>query len=143
MQKKIEDANATIIVHQLPNVVADPILFLKLMVNIIDNSIKFKKPDADPVIDVDYSLLAELNSNPKAKENTAYTNITVKDNGTGFQNEEKEKVFDLFTQLEQGKHRGSGIGLAICKKIMEMHGGFINAESEPGKGTSIHCYFPS
>ena len=143
MQKKIEDANATINVHQLPNLFADAKLFAKLMTNIIDNSIKFKKTDTDPDININYSMITEMNSNPNTKEQEAYTIITVTDNSRGFKNEDGDRAFDLFTQFEEGKHRGSGIGLAICKKIMQMHGGYIKAESEPGKGTSIHCYFPS
>jgi signal transduction histidine kinase len=143
MQRKVEDSNATINIAQLPELFADPKLFSKLMVHIIDNSIKFKKPDADPVINIAYSLIAETNSNQKAQENTAYTILTVSDNGIGFKEGQNEKIFDLFTQLDGGKHKGSGIGLAICKKLMEMHGGFIKAESDAGKGSSIHCYFPA
>jgi light-regulated signal transduction histidine kinase (bacteriophytochrome) len=143
MQRKVEDSNATINIAQLPELFADPKLFSKLMIHIIDNSIKFKKPDADPVINIAYSLIAETNSNQKAQENTAYTILTVSDNGIGFKEGQNEKIFDLFTQLDGGKHKGSGIGLAICKKLMEMHGGFIKAESDAGKGSSIHCYFPA
>ena len=71
-----------------------------------------------------------------------YTIITVTDNGIGF--ETTDKIFELFTQLpDEVKHKGSGMGLAICKKIMEMHGGYITAEAEPGKGASFHCFFPN
>lgn len=142
MQKKLEDSNATINISNLPELNTDRVLLLKLMINIIDNSIKFKKPGADPVVNVRFSSIADPNIDPRAKKNTAYTLITVNDNGIGFNKEDENKVFDLFVQLDT-KHKGAGIGLAICKKIMEMHGGFITAESEVGKGTSIHCYFPS
>jgi two-component system, chemotaxis family, sensor kinase Cph1 len=87
-------------------------------------------------------MIAETNSNSKTQENAACT-LKISDNGIGFRDEENEKIFDLFFQLDAGKHKGSGIGLAICKKIMEMHGGFIKAESAPGKGTVINCYFPT
>ena len=143
MQKKLEDSNATIENTNLPQVFADKTLFTKLLTHLIDNSIKFKNPDTDPIIKINYSLVADLNSLPAAKQNTSYTIITIADNGIGFNNDNAEKIFGLFTQLDDGKHKGSGIGLAICKKIMEMHGGFITAESEEGKGTSIHCYFPN
>jgi signal transduction histidine kinase/PAS domain-containing protein len=143
MQKKIEDANATIHVNELPRLFADQTLFSKLMTNIIDNSIKYKKPDVDPVITINYSLIAEMNSNPKARENTSYIILSISDNGIGLKEDETENIFDLFIQLDDGRHKGSGIGLSVCKKIMEMHGGFITAEAENGKGTSIHCYFPA
>ena len=142
MQKKLEDSNAIITIASLPKIYADPLLFSKLMIHIIDNSIKHRKPDVDPVININYSLIAELNSVPDARPNTAYVNISVTDNGIGFREEENKIIFNLFTQLEAGKHKGSGIGLAICKKILDMHGGFIAAESKPGEGATFHCYFP-
>lgn len=96
-----------------------------------------------PVIKISYSRADELNSISKALKNTPYFIITVTDNGTGFDNEDAEKMFELFSQLqEQEKPKGSGVGLAICKKIMEMHGGFISAEGERVDGASVHCYFP-
>ena len=143
MQKKIEDSNAIINIASLPQFTADPVLFFKLMTNLIDNSIKYKKPTVDPVIDITYSLVAELNSVPNARKNTAYTIITITDNGIGFERCDSEKIFELFVQLDEGKHKGSGIGLPICKKIMEMHGGFINCEAEPEKGATFNCYFPA
>ncbi|HKC34529.1 MAG TPA: ATP-binding protein, partial [Chitinophagaceae bacterium] len=61
----------------------------------------------------------------------------------GFQQDEMDKMFELFHQIpNQGKYKGSGMGLAICKKIMEMHGGFIAAEGERARGASFQCYFP-
>ena len=143
LQKKLEDANGSIEIKGLPNFWADPELFSRLMINLIDNCIKFRRPNTDPRINISSSLITELNTNTSAQQNTPYTIIMVKDNGHGFRDDAPNRIFDLFTQLDDGKHRGSGIGLAICKKIMEMHGGFISAESEPGNGTSIHCYFPS
>jgi len=80
---------------------------------------------------------------PKAATNTGYMIIIVSDNGIGFQQDDQDKMFELFYQLpNQGKHKGSGMGLAICKKIMEMHGGFIAAEGESARGASFQCYFP-
>jgi signal transduction histidine kinase len=143
MQKKIEDANATINIDNLPGLHADPNLFRKLMIHIIDNSIKFKKINLDPVIHITASSIVDKNPGTHKEDNPAYTVITITDNGSGLDNYDAEKIFELFRQLDEGKHKGSGIGLAVCKKIMEMHGGFIRAESELGEGTSIHCYFPS
>ena len=142
LQKKIEDSNAIINVGTLPRITADPILFSKLMTHLIDNSIKHKKPDTDPVIQISHSLIAEESSSSNSREHSTYTIISITDNGIGFKEGEVDKIFDLFTQLEEGKTKGSGIGLAVCKKIMEMHGGFLTAESEEGKGASFNCYFP-
>jgi signal transduction histidine kinase len=143
IQKRIEDSNATINVAELPVIHADPKLFSKLMTNLIENSIKYKKADLDPVIDISSSLIAGQDLPSKNAGNRSYIIITIKDNGIGFKQEDEDKVFELFTQLDEVKYKGSGIGLAICKKIMERHGGFIAAASAPGTGTSINCYFPA
>jgi signal transduction histidine kinase len=73
-----------------------------------------------------------------------YIIISVSDNGIGFKEEDAEKILEFFSRLEneKGHYKGSGIGLAVCKKIMEMHGGFIVAEGQPAQGASVNCYFP-
>ena len=133
IKEKIEETNAKIEIEELPALSADPVLFSKLLTNLIDNSIKFRKPGEDPVVKIKHT-------NPN-ESGIPYRIITVTDNGIGF--ETTDKVFELFTQLpDEVKHKGSGMGLAICKKIMEMHGGYITVEAEPGKGASFHCFFP-
>ena len=141
MKGKIEEANATIEIADLPALSADPALFSKLIANLIDNSIKFKKPGENPLVKISHTKIRVLNNVFAALKGKPYTIITVTDNGIGF--ETTDKIFELFTQLQdQGKHKGSGMGLAVCKKIMEMHGGYMIAESEPAKGASFHCCFP-
>jgi len=133
IKEKIEEANAIIEIEELPALSADPVLFSRLLTNLLDNSIKFRKPGEDPVIKIKHTKTNE--------SGIPYRIITLTDNGIGF--ETTDKVFELFTQLpDEVKHKGSGMGLAICKKIMEMHGGYITAEAEPGKGASFHCFFP-
>jgi len=142
LKEKIEEANAKIEIEELPAVTADPVLFSKLLSNLIDNSIKFRKPGGDPVVKIRRTQINELKNVPVPLTGMSYTIITVTDNGIGFKT--TDKIFELFTQLpDEVKHKGSGIGLAICKKIMEMHGGYITAEAEPGKGASFHCFFPN
>ena len=133
IKEKIEEANAKIEIEELPTLSADPVLFSKLFTHLIDNSIKFRKPGVDPVVKIKHTKINE--------SGIPYAIITVTDNGIGF--ETTEKIFELFTQLpDKVKHKGSGMGLAICKKIMEMHSGYIIAEAEPGIGASFHCFFP-
>jgi len=140
-KEKIEEANAKIEVEELPTLLADPVLFSRLVTNLIDNSIKFRKPGEDPVVKIKHTKINDLEDVPISLTGSPYNIITVTDNGIGF--ETTEKIFELFTQLpDEVKHKGSGMGLAICKKIMEMHGGYITAEAEPGKGASFHCFFP-
>jgi len=141
IKEKIEEANAKIEIEELPALSADPVLFSRLLTNLIDNSIKFRKPGEDPVVKIKHTKTNELKNVPVPLTGMPYIIITVTDNGMGF--ETTDKIFDLFFQLpDEVKHKGSGMGLAICKKIMEMHGGYITAEAEPGKGASFHCFFP-
>jgi len=143
MKGKVEDAQATIQTAELPPFPADPLLFSHLIKNLLDNAIKFRKLVVDPLIKIHYSHADELNAMPKTIDNTAYMIIIVSDNGIGFLQDEVDKMFELFNQLPtEGKHKGSGMGLAICKKIMEMHGGFITAEGQRARGASFQCYFP-
>ena len=141
IKEKIEETNAMIEIEELPTLSADPILFARLLTNLIDNSIKFRKPGEGPVVKIKHTNINELKNVPDHLTGMPYTIITVTDNGIGF--ETTDKIFELFTQLpDEVKHKGSGMGLAICKKIMEMHGGHITAKAEPGKGASFHCFFP-
>ena len=141
IKEKIEEANAKIEIEELPTLSADPVLFSRLITNLIDNSIKFRKPGEDPVVKIKHTMINELKNVPVSLTGRPYKIITVTDNGIGF--EPTDKIFELFTQLpDEVKHKGSGMGLAICKKIMEMHSGYITAEAEPGKGASFHCFFP-
>ena len=144
MKTKIDEARATIELSRLPFLPADPLLFSFLMNDLIDNAIKFRKLIVAPVIKIKYSHADELNTVPKALRDTGYIIISVSDNGIGFKEEDAEKILELFSRLEneKGHYKGSGIGLAVCKKIMEMHGGFIVAEGQPAQGASVYCYFP-
>jgi signal transduction histidine kinase len=129
----------------LPAIVGYPLLLPVLFHHLLDNAIKFRKADEEHVINVtcaDRVSGDDVNIDGVVK-NFNYTVISVGDNGIGFPGEESEKIFNMFYQLhEKGKYKGSGNGLAICKKIMEMHGGFISAKGTPGEGSSFHCYFP-
>ena len=127
----------------MPALLADPYLFSRLLIQLIDNSFKFRKLIQPPVIKIKYSQADEMNALPMALKNTPYTIISVSDNGIGFDDTESEKIFELFYRIPAKiKYKGSGIGLAICKKIMAMHHGFITAEGSVAGGATVNCYFP-
>jgi signal transduction histidine kinase len=115
-----------------------------LFTNIIGNAIKYKKDDTIPEIEIDSRIVrGETLNIPKAKE-SEYLQITIRDNGIGFDQEYKEKIFDLFQRLHSKEnYSGTGIGLAICKKIIQQHNGFIEAESEKGNGSTFKIFLPS
>jgi len=129
----------------LPSISGYAPLLSLLFHHLLDNSIKFRKADKDHKISItcrEFENDSHLDNEGVVK-NSRYLVITFADNGIGFHQEETEKIFEMFSQLhEKGKYRGSGVGLAVCKKIMEMHGGFLTAEGKPGEGAALSCYFP-
>jgi signal transduction histidine kinase len=103
----------------------------QLLQNLISNAIKYSKPETQPVIDI----------SSEVKEGNCI--ITIKDNGIGFHNQYAEKIFQVFQRLSTGeRYEGTGIGLALCKKIVETHGGTIHAESEEGHGAVFTVSIP-
>ena len=139
LNRKIEESNAKINIDKLPALDADHALFSKLMANLIDNAIKFYKEHTTPEINISYSLIDHVVDHKQVRQHP-FIVISVTDEGIGF--DKTETIFEPFTQLDHGKHKGAGMGLAICKKIMEMHGGFITADGKPGEGATFNCYFP-
>ena len=130
----------------LPLINGYPLLLSFLFHHLMDNAIKFRRGDKGHIVNVTCKESSNGNdtANDAAEENVKYHVISVEDNGIGFPQAESEKIFEMFSRLnEKGKFKGSGTGLALCKKIMEMHGGFITAEGKPDEGASFHCYFPA
>lgn len=121
----IHEKSAKIIIHEMPAAFyCDKHLIRQLFQNLILNAIKFSKEGIEPIVEIHCDNLNK------------YWKITVKDNGIGIPTEYFEKIFVLFQRLHtQKKFEGTGIGLATCKKIVELHGGSIGVESEEGKGS--------
>uniref|UniRef100_UPI00404A4197 sensor histidine kinase n=1 Tax=Flavobacterium sp. TaxID=239 RepID=UPI00404A4197 len=91
-----------------------------------------------------FSPIFKLKEPTYAKVSSPFFGINVLDNGIGFDQEHAENIFELFQRLHQNnEYSGTGIGLAICKKIVQNHNGHILAESEPGKGSSFCIYLPA
>jgi PAS domain-containing protein len=143
LNSKIESTGANFDRAELPLLWGDPILITRLILNLVDNAIKFSKMVTPPVIKIRHSMADEISNVHLARKNIPYFILTISDNGIGFTDEEAEKIFDLFYRVNsEVKHRGSGIGLSVCKKIMSLHDGFITAEGKPAIGASFSCYFP-
>lgn len=144
LSDQFEETKAKLHVDPLPHINAIPFQLNQLFTNIIGNAIKYRKEDAEPEISISSMLVdgRELN-NPNASA-PGYLQILVTDNGIGFEPEQKEKIFDLFTRLHpKNQYSGTGIGLSICKKIVQHHNGFIEAESEKGKGSTFRILLPA
>ena len=140
MKEAFNESNAVIEYENLPEVYGIHFLMKQLFSNIIQNSLKYAADDRSPVIKVTASQEAE----PYNFSHNVFCHwITFTDNGIGFDQEYATSIFKIFTRLHtQEQYSGSGVGLALCKKIMQTCGGTIRAESKPGKGTAITIYFP-
>jgi len=140
----IEEKNAVFFIPKLPvlNVIAFQIQ--QLFMNLIGNSLKYSKPGISPKIRIECKkVMAQENPILKPLNHNAFYKISVIDNGLGFEQEYAENIFNLFQRLHHEKEfPGSGIGLSICKKIVENHSGFITAEGIPGIGSSMHIFLP-
>jgi len=136
----IEQKNAQIIHNTLPALKGIPIQLHQLLANLINNALKFTPEKALIKIHSREADAAELKQEYGLNTLRRYAVITVKDNGTGFEQRYGEQVFKMFKRLTDNS--GTGIGLALCKKIVENHNGHIEVASEPGKGTEFTIFLP-
>ena len=139
----IEDNRATINALKLPVIKGISYQIHQLFANLIGNSIKYKKPDEDPTITITYELVKTKEDNILDESHSQFHKIVFKDNGIGFEQEHAEKIFLLFNRLHgKSEYPGTGVGLAICKKIISNHNGYIKAIGAPNEGASIIIYIP-
>jgi PAS domain S-box-containing protein len=140
----IQECQARITVNNLPVIKGIRFQLHQLFLNLLTNAIKFSKPGVAPEISIT-SRPAAANRLPKELpgRDQAYYQITVTDNGIGFEQNQSEKIFDVFKRLKQKKDTsGTGIGLSIVKKVAINHYGYATAESQPGEGARFHVFFP-
>ena len=132
----LRHAGATVEIGDLPTVHADSAQMRQLFRNLIENAVKYRRPDTP--------LLIRIEGRITRRDSSRYCEIRFHDNGQGFAESDAEKIFDLFEQLPGRKSAGtgSGVGLAICRRIVEHHGGTIRAEGRPGAGASFIIDFP-
>lgn len=131
----ILEKNATVISEKLPQLCIDPILIQPLFYNLIGNAIKYAKPNTPPVV----RIYSDFNDLGKDK----FCRIFFQDNGIGFDQKHADHIFEVFTRLHsQTEFEGTGIGLALCKRIVEKHEGFISAISTSGEGSTFIVSLP-
>ncbi|ABG58931.1 PAS domain-containing protein [Cytophaga hutchinsonii] len=140
----IEQKNASIQYQMLPVIEAIPLQMAQLFGNLISNALKFARTDIKPVITIESSLLSK--EEKKAAElnlKTDYYKITLSDNGIGLNPENTEKIFNIFQRLHRkSDYEGTGIGLAMCKKIALNHNGDLNATGSTEKGAVFNIILP-
>jgi light-regulated signal transduction histidine kinase (bacteriophytochrome) len=144
LEIEIEKTNTQIYIANLPVARIIPGLMRQLFYNLLSNAIKFRKKMVDPVIHVNTETTEGGHFNGQArKDNRLFYKITISDNGIGFDPRYAEEIFIVFKRLHSyHEFEGSGVGLSICKKIIEQHHGFIHAESAPGNGSSFVVGLP-
>lgn len=141
MDEDIVQKNAKLIVEELPSLYVNPGLIRPLFFNLLSNALKYSRPDIAPVI----TIRAQLNIEEEAGKGSVnkYCRIFVEDNGIGFEQQYSEQIFGMFKRLhDKNKYEGTGIGLAICKKIVEEHNGFISVISKVNEGSTFIVSFP-
>lgn len=145
MEISIEKTNAVIRYAKLPVINAVPALMRQLFHNLLSNAIKFRKKNEPPSIQILFSKTVNMvPGNTNATSDPVFNQITVSDNGIGFDPKYAQEVFIVFKRLHSAHEvQGTGIGLSICKKIMEIHKGYISADSILNKGTTITLGFPT
>jgi signal transduction histidine kinase len=140
---KIKETGASINNEQLPTVKGNFFQLQQLFENLLSNSLKYRQAEIAPRIKMQYEIISK-NKIDGDKTLTAdrYYKISFIDNGIGFEQEQEHKVFDLFTKLHSREYAGTGIGLTICKKVVQNHNGLIKAKSKINDGTSFEIYLP-
>jgi two-component system, LuxR family, sensor kinase FixL len=136
---RIEQANGKVEVDKLPNIDADPTQIHQLFQNLISNGLKFHKPNVPPIVKVSAKVLEQ---SPLGRSGPA-CQITVEDNGIGFDEKYLDRIFTIFQRLHgRGEYEGTGIGLAVCRKIVDRHAGVITAASQPDSGAKFIITLP-
>jgi len=130
LEIRLKETAGRVQVGDLPTLDADPTQMRQLFQNLLGNALKFHKKGEAPVVEV------------TAETSRDSCRIRVKDNGIGFDPKYNQKVFEIFQRLNGQEYEGTGIGLAVCRKVVERHGGKITVSSAPGQGTVFEVVLP-
>ncbi len=141
----IQQKNAVIEISSLPVIPGIPLQMNQLFYNLVGNALKFTREGVVPHITISSRILTQddIRSHEKLFLNTSYAEIVIKDNGIGFNPKFREHIFLIFQRLHgKDDYEGTGIGLALCKKIAENHKGIIFAQSKENEGAAFHIILP-
>lgn len=150
LEVRIEQTGGSIEIGELPVIDADALQMRQLLQNLIGNALKFHRPEEKPLVKVYAEQLAangasfEMNGESiKIGGEKDFCRIVIEDNGIGFDEKYLDRIFTVFQRLHgRSEYEGSGIGLAVCRKIVERHGGQITAKSSPGEGARFYIELP-
>ncbi len=144
LEVQIEQAEGRVEIGKLPTIEADRLQMQQLFQNLIGNALKFRCEEEPPLVKVEARFVrGRTGREAGTRHPDEQCRITVKDNGIGFDEKYAHRIFDVFQRLHtRDAYEGTGIGLAICRKIAEAHGGSISAESKPGRGAAFEVLLP-
>ncbi|MCW3077686.1 MAG: sensor signal transduction histidine kinase, phytochrome A-like protein [Bacteroidetes bacterium] len=144
LQEIIADKLAVINVGDLPTLNIIPIQFTQLFTNLISNAIKYSRSDVSPVISIDAKIISSRDIFTEVSlPEGSYWQISFKDNGIGFEQKYEHKIFELFQRLhDKEDYPGTGIGLAICNKVVQNHKGIMTASGDTNTGATFNIYLP-
>ena len=142
MEDDVNEAGATVAVDHLPTLAVGPSLIRPLFQNLLSNALKYRRKDIPAMIRVRSE--ATGGGDTGLDSVNRYYRIYIEDNGIGFDQKYAEEIFGMFRRLHHngGEYAGTGVGLALCKKIAELHNGYISARSAPGEGSTFIVSLP-
>ncbi|MDQ1274188.1 MAG: hypothetical protein QG591_2818 [Planctomycetota bacterium] len=144
LEIQIERTGGVVSVGNLPVIDADPLQIHQLFQNLIGNALKYHRKDVHPIVDIQAQYPNGIKQGRNlTSHGNGFCQITVTDNGIGFNEKYAEFIFGMFQRLHRrDEYEGTGVGLSICRKIVERHGGSITAKSTPGEGTKFIIVLP-
>ena len=143
MNEDVREKDAKVVVEKLPSLIVNPSLMKPLFHNLIGNALKYSKKNVQPVIKITSDITQGNGKATKDSANNKYCRIFVEDNGIGFDQKYAEEIFGMFKRLHHNtEFEGTGIGLALCKKIVEQHKGYISARSKVNEGSTFIISLP-
>jgi signal transduction histidine kinase len=146
LDAQVRREDADIKISKIPSFHGEHSQIKRLLQNLISNAIKFHQPERKPVVEISGRIMRGSQVSEEFQfqaQRPEYLRIEVKDNGIGFEEKHKEKIFNIFQRLHgRAEYEGTGIGLAICRKIVINHGGLITAKSEVGVGSVFTVVLP-
>ena len=140
----VEQKKAIIKSSKLPVIQAIPLQMNQLFHNLLSNGLKFTRPGVSPVINITSRMLSKEEAGERIyRPGSPYCEIIFSDNGIGFNQDFAERIFKIFQRLNgRQEYEGTGIGLALCRKIVLLHHGEIFADSQEDQGTTVHIILP-
>ena len=146
----INEKKARVILHDgfaqtLPTLNGNPVQLRQLFQNLVSNALKFSRPGTSPHVSIEARFItpADVPTTVPNRKKRSWVAIDITDNGIGFDEKYQEQIFQLFERLHgRNDYSGTGIGLAVCRKVAENHGGTITAQSQPGAGATFTVFLP-